>query len=175
MGERILIEEGFEVVTVTDGETALIRLADVDPDVILADVFLPLRSGYELCWHVRNHPRHAHTRVVLLAGLLERVDEAEAQRVQADGILKKPFEASVVVATVRPLAEAAQAARSGPFEQPTVAPAAPEPLPAPMSEPAQLEAERVRAAVTLALDRAMPALIDHLTEHVLTALSPPHR
>jgi hypothetical protein len=44
-----------------------------------------------------------------------------------------------------------------------------------MSEPAQLEAERVRAAVTLALDRAMPALIDHLTEHVLTALSPPHR
>jgi len=41
MGERILREEGFEVVTVTDGETALIRLPDVDPDLIMADVFLP--------------------------------------------------------------------------------------------------------------------------------------
>jgi CheY-like chemotaxis protein len=173
MGERILIEEGFEVVTVTDGETALIRLADVDPDVILADVFLPLRSGYELCWHVKNHPRHAHVRVVLLAGLLEPVDEVEAQRVHADGVLKKPFEASVMVETVRPLAEAAQAARGGPVREVPAAPSAAEPLPAPPPEPSELDPERVRAAVTLALDRAMPALIDHLTERVLIALNVP--
>ena len=170
MGERILLEEGFEVVTVTDGETALIRLADVDPDVILADVFLPLRSGYELCWHVKNHPRHSHARVVLLAGLLEPVDEAEAQRVQADAVLNKPFEASLVVATVRPLAEAAQAARGGPVPQVPAAPPVADSLPAQPPESAELDSERVRAAVTLALDRAMPALIDHLTERVLTAL-----
>jgi DNA-binding response OmpR family regulator len=49
MGERILREEGFEVVTVTDGDTALIRLKDVDPDLILADAFLPGKSGYDIC------------------------------------------------------------------------------------------------------------------------------
>ena len=47
-----------------------------------------------------------------MAGLLERVDDAEANRVKADGVLKKPFEASAVLAAIRPLSEAAQAARA---------------------------------------------------------------
>ena len=202
MGERILREEGFEVVTVTDGETALIRLKDVDPDVVLADVFLPLRSGYEICQYIKSHARHKHARVVLLAGLLEPVDEAAAERVGSDAVLKKPFEASVVVALVRPLAEAAQAEREARGEiagDETTEPAevaVPGPLPggrgsvpseqavAPVAEPAEaiseaipapapvmvVDAERVRAAVTVALDRAMPAMIDEITERVLVAL-----
>ncbi len=203
MGERILREEGFEVVTVTDGETALIRLADADPDVVLADVFLPLRSGYEICEHIKKQPRHCHTRVVLVAGLLEPVDDAAVARVGADAVLKKPFEASAVVALLRPLAEAAQEAREAgpgqelaaqavspakpapeqvPVEQ-AAAPvelailaAAPEPAPAPEAPvsvpepPPAIDAERVRAAVTIALDRAMPAMIDEITERVLVAL-----
>ena len=48
MGERILRDEGYEVVSITDGDTVLVRLADVDPDVILADVFLPSASGIEI-------------------------------------------------------------------------------------------------------------------------------
>ena len=210
MGERILREEGFEVVTVTDGETALIRLKDVDPDVVLADVFLPIRSGYEICQYIKSHARHRHARVVLLAGLLEPVDEAAASRVGSDAVLKKPFEASAVVALVRPLAEAAQLAREARVE--TAGDETPEaeeasqivaeetPQPGPVAEPppsaAQAEpempaesiaetgaeaapeaapvvvvdAERVRAAVTVALDRAMPAMIDEITERVLVAL-----
>jgi CheY-like chemotaxis protein len=198
MGERILREEGFEVVTVTDGETALIRLKDVDPDVVLADVFLPIRSGYEICQYIKSHARHRHARVVLLAGLLEPVDEAAASRVGSDAVLKKPFEASVVVALVRPLAEAAQAEREARVEaldeETPEAVDAPLPLPAaepePAAEPAEpetpaeplaeaipppapvmvVDAERVRAAVTVALDRAMPAMIDEITERVLVAL-----
>jgi CheY-like chemotaxis protein len=249
MGERILRDEGYEVVTVTDGETALIRLPDVDPDVVMADVFLPRKSGYEICWHVKNHPNHRHARVVLLAGLLEPVNEAEAERVHADAILKKPFEASMVVATIRPLAEAAAAARDGvaeveppPVEEPApqageeaeveakveveespepleppvpelieepeppapepaaeaevesnveveespepLEPPAPEPIeepepPAPEpvaeAEPApavapEIDPELLRAAVTIALDQAMPAMIDLITERVLATL-----
>jgi len=49
MGERILREEGFEVVTVADGDAALLRLAEVDPDILLVDVSLPVKSGYQLC------------------------------------------------------------------------------------------------------------------------------
>ena len=197
MGERILREEGFEVVTVTDGETALIRLKDVDPDVVLADVFLPIHSGYEICQYVKSHARHRHARVVLLAGLLEPVDEAAASRVGSDAVLKKPFEASAVVALIRPLAEAAQAAREAreePAADETPAEDTPQPGPVAEPEPAVAEAspempaetiaepaleagpvvavdpERVRAAVTIALDRAMPAMIDEITERVLVAL-----
>jgi len=156
MGERILREEGFEVVTVTDGETALIRLADVDPDIVMADVFLPQKSGYEICRYIKNHPKHGHARVILLAGLLEPLDDNEVSRVKADAVLKKPFEASAVIETVKLLAEAAAAARE----------AAP---------PAPLEADpdRVRAAITLALDQATPALIDEITARVLIALKNP--
>ena len=175
MGERILREEGFEVVTVTDGETALIRLADVDPDLVMADVFLPQKSGYEICQHIRSDARFRHTRVVLLAGLLEPVDEAEAERVKADGILKKPFEASMVLATVRPLIEAAMLAREVLGER--AVPAAEEPAPVATVEPpappiteVEIDPERVRAAVTIALDQAMPVLIEELTERVLAAL-----
>jgi DNA-binding response OmpR family regulator len=182
MGERILREEGFEVVTVTDGETALIRLEDVDPDLVLADVFLPIHSGYELCQYVKSQPRHCHARVVLLAGLLEPVDEAEVSRVGADAVLKKPFEASAVVAVIRPLIEAAQAARDARVEAPVQVTPRPELVVEPEKAAAgtaaetnleacpAVDAERVRAAVTVALDRAMPAMIDEITERVLVAL-----
>ncbi len=172
MGERILRDEGFEVVSLTDGETALARLSDVDPDLILADVFLPGKSGLDLCREVKNNPALRHVRVVLTAGLLEPFDEEEATRAGCDAIIKKPFEASKVVGTIHPLVKEAQLARgliadvlaSAP-PPPSVEPAPPTPAPPPPPDP-----ERVRAAVTLALDAALPAMIQEITERVLIAL-----
>jgi CheY-like chemotaxis protein len=180
MGERILREEGFEVVSLTDGDAAMLRLADVDPDLILADVFLPGKSGVDLCRYVKSHPRFKHVRVVLTAGLLEPFDEDEAKRAGCDAILKKPFEASKVVSTIDPLVKEAQLARglfaetfasappleseSPPASAPPGPPKSPEP-PAPEIDP-----ERVRAAITLALDAALPAMIQEITERVLIAL-----
>ena len=159
MGELILREEGYEVVTITDGATVLLRLRDVDPDLVLVDVTMPSRSGYEICEYVKTSPRHLHTRVVLVAGALDPVDEQEVLRVRADGVLKKPFEASVVLETVKPLLDAAAAART----DTTLVPA--------MSPEASLErAELVRAAVTIALDAALPHLIEEITKNVLNAL-----
>jgi CheY-like chemotaxis protein len=177
MGERILREEGFEVVTVTDGDTAMMRLGDVNPDLVVADVYLPGKSGYEICRAVKTDPRFRFTRVVLTAGALEPIDEEEARRVQADAVLKKPFEASSVVETIRTLIEAAKFARGLFGENPapslTAAPCEPAqaaPPPA-LSQPAlELDAERVRAAVTLALEAALPAMIDEITDRVLIAL-----
>ncbi len=171
MGERILREEGYEVVTVTDGEAALARLDDVRPDLVLADVFLPLKSGYELCRAIKQSERHRHAAVILIAGLLEPVDEEEARRAGSDAILKKPFEASVVLETIRPLIDQAQFAR-GLFQE-TIAPAPPEP-PATAAQVSlrapELDPERVKAAVTLALDRSLPALVEEITQKVLIAL-----
>jgi CheY-like chemotaxis protein len=169
MGERILRDEGFEVVSVTDGDTAMIRLGDVDPDVILADVLLPNKSGYEICEFVKNQPRHRHVRVVLTAGLLEPFDEERARRVASDGVLKKPFEASVVAAAIKPLAEAAAVARAAVAEAIAVQ-APPEPEAPPAAPEPDADAEMVRAAVTLALDAAMPALVEEITRQVVERL-----
>lgn len=212
MGERILLEEGFEVVSVTDGETALLRLADVDPDLIIADIFLPRRSGFDLCRHVRSEIFHQHVRIVLTAGLLEPFDEEEARRAGCDAILRKPFEASTVMRTVGPLIEKARlerAERDHPpaveadedleppppllesvdsIEPPPIRPLTeqpPEPEPElTLAEPleagpaldagpesgAEVDEEQVRAAVTLAVEAALPAIVDELTERILVTL-----
>ncbi len=169
MGERILREEGFSVVSVTDGHTAMIRMPDVDPDLVIADVFLPGRDGFEICRAIKAS--HRHVRVVLTAGLLEPFDEEEARRAGCDAILKKPFEASVVMQTLRPLVHDAELARGLFAEvmaaaQPSnAAPAAPV-----ASKFSEVDAERVQAAITLALDASLPALVREITEKVLVAL-----
>src|SRR5580658_6330004 len=169
MGERILREEGFEVVSLTDGDVALLRLADVDPDLILADVFLPGKSGLDLCRYVKNDPSQRHIRVVLTAGLLEPFDEEEAARAGCDAILKKPFEASKVLETIHPLVKEAQLAR-GLFADVLASAAATASANAPAAVHQELDPERVRAAITLALDEALPAMIHEITERVLIAL-----
>lgn len=103
MGERILREEGYEVVTVTDGETAILRVKDVKPDVVIVDAFLPQVSGYDLCGFIKKQPQHSHVRVLLTSTALERVDEDQAFHVGADGQLKKPFEASVMLKSLKDL------------------------------------------------------------------------
>ncbi len=168
MGERILREEGFAVVSVTDGETAMLRMQDVDPDLVIADIFLPGRDGFELCRAIKNS--HRHVRVILTAGLLEAFDIEEAKRAGADAILKKPFEASQVVETILPLIHDAQLAR-GLFAE-VMAAARPSLRPRRARgrrtvAAAQIDPERVQAAITLALDAALPALVREITERVL--------
>jgi CheY-like chemotaxis protein len=170
MGERILSEEGYEVVTVSNADSALIRLDDVDPDLVLADVVMPGRTGYEICQYLKMSPRHRHVRVILTAGVLETLDETAAARVEADGTLRKPFEASALIAAVKPLAEAAAQDRAAlaPRE-----PGARERVPVVAAAPfvAVVDAEQVRAAVTVALDAAMGVMVDEIARRVLLALA----
>lgn len=86
-----LAELGVEVVSVNNGEAAVRKLPGFLPDLVLADIFMPVRNGYEVCEFVKNDPRFSHMPVVLLVGAFDPLDEREAQRVGADGILKKPF------------------------------------------------------------------------------------
>lgn len=84
-------ERGIDVVAVGNGEAAVRRLADANPDLILADVFMPVRNGYEVCEFVKKDSRFSHVPVILLVGAFDPLDEKEARRVGADGVLKKPF------------------------------------------------------------------------------------
>jgi len=86
-----LKDQGIDVVAVGNGEAAVRKLADVRPDLILADVFMPVRNGYEVCEYVKADRTLSHIPVILLVGAFDPLDEQEAQRVGADGVLKKPF------------------------------------------------------------------------------------
>ena len=84
-------ERGIKVVAVGNGEAAVRRIPDMLPDLVLADVFMPVRNGYEVCEFVKKDARFAHVPVILLVGAFDPLDEKEARRVGADGVLKKPF------------------------------------------------------------------------------------
>jgi CheY-like chemotaxis protein len=86
-----LKDQGIEVVAVGNGEAAVRKISDIRPDLVLADVFMPVRNGYEVCQYVKQDASLAHIPVILLVGAFDPLDEQEAQRVGADGVLKKPF------------------------------------------------------------------------------------
>jgi len=169
MGERILTDEGYEVVTVSNADSALIRLDDVDPDVVLADTVMPGRTGYDICQYLKMSPRHRYVRVILTAGVLEAFDEERARQVLADGTLKKPFEASALVSAVKPLAEAAVKDRDSAAHG-TAAAATPQEAKSEIPFVAVVDSEHVRAAVTVALDSAFETMVDEITRRVLAAM-----
>lgn len=100
------VDEGFEVVTVGDGDTALAKLEAEAPDLVLADINMPGANGYRVCEAIRARESTRDLPVILLAGSFEPFDEAEASRVGANTFLTKPF-ASIrdLVATVNRLLE----------------------------------------------------------------------
>ncbi|HXX71826.1 MAG TPA: response regulator [Candidatus Acidoferrum sp.] len=84
-------DRGVAVVSVGNGEAAVRRIPDLMPDLVLADIFMPVRNGYEVCEFVKKDERFSHVPVILLVGAFDPLDEKEARRVGADGVLKKPF------------------------------------------------------------------------------------
>jgi CheY-like chemotaxis protein len=165
MGERILRDEGHEVITVSDGLVAMLRLKDAHPDLIIADISMPEVSGYELCEYVKNN---GGSPVLLTAGAVEPVDESEVARVRADGVLKKPFEASLLLEAIGRFSVKAVSGNLGEAVKPSGSAAIGAPLPRSV---VVLDPEQVRAAVTVALDGALPVLVDEISAKVLAALA----
>ncbi len=95
--------EDIQVLAVGDGEAAIASISAEKPDIVLADIGMPKRSGYEVSSFVKNNPEFAHIPVLLLAGAFEPVDDAKAKEARCDGVLVKPFEPQHVIARVREL------------------------------------------------------------------------
>ena len=101
--EMTFSHEDVDVITVGDGEEAIAKIPIERPDIVLADIGMPKRNGYEVAAFVKGRPELAHIPVVLLAGAFEPVDEARAQQSGSAGVLTKPFEPQHVIARVREL------------------------------------------------------------------------
>ena len=100
--------EDVNVLAVGDGEQAIARIPTEHPDIVLADIGMPKRSGYDVAAFVKSNPELKHIPVLLLAGAFEPVDEARAEQVGCDGVLVKPFEPQQVIARVRELLDGAK-------------------------------------------------------------------
>jgi len=145
MGEKILEDEGYDVVCAIDGKAALKLLADIDPDLLIAEASLAGCSGFELCRQMKSHRRHA--RVILTAGVLEPLDIETGRLAGCDAMIRKPFEATAFLELVRQQVTEAQRARM---------PAANSTL--------------VQAEVARQLEAALPKLIREITEKVLQTM-----
>ncbi len=99
--------EDYELTVVDNGDTALERAREIHPDLVLADVFMPGRNGYELCAAIKQDPALQHIPVLLLTGTFEPFDEEKARRASADSWISKPFESQNLIDRVEELLSAA--------------------------------------------------------------------
>jgi CheY-like chemotaxis protein len=103
MGRRILSDAGYEVITVNNGSAALKKIAELKPDLIILDVYMPGYGGLEVCQRLKEAPETARIPVLLSVGKLEPFRVDEARRVRADGHIIKPFEASELLTALAKL------------------------------------------------------------------------
>ncbi len=128
---------GIEAVTVSNGEHAVRKLPTVQPDVVLADIFMPVRDGYEVCDFIKSSAEFPHTRVVLLVSKMEPYDDKRAKQVRADGKIEKPIseDPAGTLATIKQHLDKVLAARPAPAPPPIDEFAAAVPAEAAAAEP----------------------------------------
>jgi CheY-like chemotaxis protein len=103
MGRKILADAGYEVITVNNGSAALKKIAELKPDIIILDVYMPGYNGLEVCERLKEAQETSRIPVLLSVGKLEPFKPEEARRVRAEGYIVKPFEASELLSALSKL------------------------------------------------------------------------
>ncbi len=99
--EYLMTEQGFDVRVARDGEAALEALRERLPDVMLLDVMMPKRDGFDVCQTVRATPEWAGLRIIMLTAKGRAVEQEKGLALGADDYITKPFSTRDVVARVR--------------------------------------------------------------------------
>jgi CheY-like chemotaxis protein len=109
----------YEVTAVNNGAKAIQKLAEMRPDIILSDIIMPEKNGYEVCEYVKSHPDFRNIPVVLLTGTFEPFDPDRAEKAGCDAVVTKPFESQSLIHKVEELiASAASAPAAAPEPEP---------------------------------------------------------
>lgn len=101
--EFLMKREGFEVQVATDGEAALLAIAAQVPDLILLDIMLPKKDGFEVCQRIRANPQSQSVKVVMLTAKGRDTEVSKGLALGADAYVTKPFSTKDLVAKVREL------------------------------------------------------------------------
>ena len=102
--ELTFADAEYEVVAVSSGDDLLQRLPEVRPDLVICDVIMPGRDGYDVCQEIKSNSDFLHLPVILLTGTFEPFDRDRAIAVGCSEIITKPFEAKKLVDAVERLA-----------------------------------------------------------------------
>jgi len=105
--EFLMKREGFEVLVANDGEAALAQVAQELPDLILLDVMMPKKSGFEVCESLRADPAHAGLKIVILTAKGRETEVAKGLAIGADAYVTKPFSPKALAVQVKQLLEIA--------------------------------------------------------------------
>ena len=112
MAKTILSDAGYEVTVVSNGAAAYKKIQESPPDVLILDIFMPGYSGLEICEKIRAERATASIPVLLTVGKMEPYRPEDGARVEADGVIVKPFEASDLLAVMQQFEAKITAARA---------------------------------------------------------------
>ena len=101
--EFLMKKEGFQVAVAVDGEEALAKVASFAPDLLLLDVMMPKKSGFEVCESLRADPANAMLKIVMLTAKGRETEVAKGLAIGADAYVTKPFSTKDLVVRVREL------------------------------------------------------------------------
>jgi CheY-like chemotaxis protein len=161
--ERALVAKQLEVVSAASGNEAIAQIEREQPDLVVCDVVMPDRDGYDICRFVKGHPRLGRVPVLLISGIVNSSVLEQAAEARSDDVLRKPFEAAELVRKVSDLLArpAAPHAASAPVVNGTPA-APPRPAavpPPPPVAPMPVTAQSVAAVLPRGRDAAEPPAV----------------
>jgi CheY-like chemotaxis protein len=179
----------FRIIEVNNGDAAIRTFEEIRPNVVLADIYMPGKNGYQVCAYIRSHSELNRTPVVLLVGAFEAFDEDTAKQAGATASITKPFEPSALIELVKsimlPVREEA-AVQPPPVASETIPPpataqaAAAAPAPAAPAGAANSDTEDLLGLASIFKeDTAVPQMsrmitedeIDRIAERVMQKLS----
>ena len=95
--------ENIDVVAYADAVSALPSIEQSSPDLVITDVIMPDKDGYEVCQHIKQHPKLSNTPVILMSGVVNRAVAEKAFSVKADELIRKPFQPQDLITRVKHL------------------------------------------------------------------------
>jgi CheY-like chemotaxis protein len=113
----------YEVTAVNNGAKAIQKLSEMRPDIILSDIIMPEKNGYEVCEYVKSHPEYRNIPVILLTGTFEPFDPDRADKAGCDAVVTKPFESQSLIHKVEELVQQSRSNASAAEPEAAVAPA----------------------------------------------------
>src|SRR5712692_7672237 len=145
--EKALAGRSVQVLSAATGAEAIERIEQDRPDIVVCDVILPDKDGYQVCEFVRSHPAVARIPVLLISGVVNSTVLARAAEVQSNDVMFKPFAAEELVRKIDGLlgARATAAPAPPPRAHAATAPLPSERAPAPSSPPRAVAPPPTRA------------------------------
>jgi len=101
--EFLMEQSGYQVAVARDGEEALQQMTRFAPDLVLLDVMMPLRNGYEVCQSIRENPAWDRVKVVMLSAKGRDLEISQGLALGADAYVTKPFSTKALIAQVQEL------------------------------------------------------------------------